>query len=52
MNYTAKQIDKMSIEEIEEIAQMLNGSELNKWISNGYSGASYVEIIKSRKQKK
>ena len=52
MNYTAKQIDNMSIEEIEEIAQMLNGSELNKWISNGYSGASYVEIIKSRKQKK
>jgi hypothetical protein len=52
MNYTAKQIDNMSIEEIEEIAQMLNETELNKWASNGYSGVSYVEIIKNRKQKK
>jgi len=48
MKYTAKQIDKMSIDEIEKIAQMLNEIELDKWASNGYSGASYVEIIKSR----
>jgi hypothetical protein len=48
MKYTAKQIDKMSIDEIEKIAQMLNETELDKWASNGYSGASYVEIIKSR----
>jgi hypothetical protein len=48
MGYTAKQIDKMSIEEIEELACSLNEQELNKWSSNGYSGASYVEIIKSR----
>ncbi len=48
MNYTAKQIDKMSIEEIDELAQMLNEEELSKWASNGYSGASYVKIIKNR----
>jgi hypothetical protein len=48
MSYTAKQIDKMSIEEIESLAEMLNEEELNKWASNGYDGASYVEIIKSR----
>jgi len=49
MKYTAKQIDKMSIEEIDELAQMLNDEELNKWASSGYDGASYVEIIKNRK---
>jgi hypothetical protein len=48
MEYTAKQIDKMSIEELESIAEMLNEKELNKWVSNGYSGFSYIEIIKSR----
>jgi hypothetical protein len=48
MNYTAKQIDNMSIEEIEELANTLNEKELSKWVSNGYSGVSYVEIIKSR----
>jgi succinate dehydrogenase flavin-adding protein (antitoxin of CptAB toxin-antitoxin module) len=48
MRYTAKQIDKMSIEEIDELAQMLNEEELSKWASNGFDGASYVEIVKSR----
>jgi hypothetical protein len=51
MNYTAKQIDKMSIEEIEELAYTLTTEELNKWSGNGYSGASYVEIMKNRKKK-
>ena len=51
MNYTAKQIDKMSIEEIEELAYTLNEAELDKWASNGYDGASYVEIMKNRKKK-
>jgi len=50
MNYTAKQIDKMSIEEIEELAYTLTPEELNKWCGSGYSGASYVEIIKNRKK--
>ena len=50
MNYTAKQIDNMSIEAIEELANALNEKELNKWASNGYSGVSYIEIIKKRKK--
>jgi hypothetical protein len=48
MSYTVKQIDKMSIEEIESLAEMLNDEDKNKWASSGYSGDSYVEIIKSR----
>ena len=48
MNYTAKQIDKMSIEEIEELAYTLTTEELSKWSGNGYSGKCYIEIIKSR----
>ena len=48
MNYTAKQIDNMSIEAIEELANTLNEKELSKWAGNGYSGKCYIEIIKSR----
>jgi len=48
MSYTATQINKMSIEDIESLAEMLNEEELSKWASNGYDGASYVEIIKNR----
>jgi hypothetical protein len=48
MNYTAKQIDNMPIEAIEELANTLNEKELSKWSGNGYSGVSYIEIIKSR----
>ena len=44
MNYTSKQIDKMSIEEIEELAYTLNEQELNEWTSNGYDGENYVKI--------
>lgn len=48
MSYTAKQINKMSIEAIEALAEMLNSEELSKWTSSGYEGDCYVEIIKSR----
>ena len=47
---TAKQIDNMSIEAIEELANTLTEKELSKWCGNGYSGTSYVEIIKNRKK--
>ena len=46
---TAKQIDNMSIEAIEELAYTLNEQELNEWCGSGYSGKCYIEIIKSRK---
>ena len=48
MSYTAKQINKMPIEAIEALAEMLNSEELSKWASSGYEGDCYVEIIKSR----
>ena len=48
MDYTAKQIDRMSIEEIEGLAYTLNEQELNEWTSNGYDGESYVKIIENR----
>ncbi len=48
MGYTAKQINKMSIEEIEQLAQILNQTELNKWVGDGYSGEGFIEIIKNR----
>jgi hypothetical protein len=48
MNYTSKQIDKMSIEEIEELAYTLNEQELNEWTNNGYDGENYVKIIENR----
>jgi hypothetical protein len=48
MNYTAKQIDNMPIEAIEELANTLTEKELSKWSGNGYSGKCYIEIIKSR----
>ena len=48
MGYTAKQFDKMSIEELESIAEMLSDEDKSKWAGSGYSGTSYIEIIKSR----
>ena len=48
MSYTAKQIDKMSIEELESIAEMLSDEDKSKWASSGYDGDSYVEIVKSK----
>ena len=48
MSYTAKQINKMPIESIEALAEMLSSEELSKWASSGYEGDCYVEIIKSR----
>jgi len=48
MTYTAKQIDRMSIEQIEELAYTLNQEELIQWTSAGYDGATYVKIIKNR----
>lgn len=48
MDYTAKEIDRMSIDEIEYLAETLNSEEQNKWSCDGYSGKSYVEIIEDR----
>ena len=45
---TAKEIDNMSIEEIEQSAEMLTEDEKNQWAGYGYSGAGYIKIIKNR----
>jgi len=44
--FTAKQIDRMSIEGIESLSQMLTEEQRNEWASCGYSGSSYVRITK------
>jgi hypothetical protein len=44
--YSAEEIDKMSIEEIDSLAQMLNEEQRNEWAGCGYDGASYIKIIK------
>ena len=48
MSYTATQINEMSIEDIESLAEMLSSEELSKWASSGYEGDCFVEIIKNR----
>lgn len=51
MSYTAKQIDRMDVEDIESLAQMLSEEEKREWTSQGYSGKSYVAIMKKRNKK-
>ena len=48
MSYTATQINEMSIEDIESLAEMLSSEELSKWTSSGYEGDCFVEILVSR----
>lgn len=48
MDYTAEQIDRMSIDELESLIHMLESKEIIKWAGSGYDGATFVEIIKNR----
>ena len=45
MGYTAKQIDRMSIEELEQLACMLNFEDRMLWAGAGYAGAAFVKLI-------
>jgi len=45
--YTAKEINKMSIEEVESLAQGLTEKQLMEWSACGYDGDSYVNIKNS-----
>lgn len=47
---TAKQIDKMEIEEIEQLANNLSAAELELWADWGYDGRTYVQIINARER--
>lgn len=46
MEYTAEQIDQMSIEELESLAYMLTQEQLAIWTGMGYDGATFVKLIK------
>ena len=48
MKYTAKQIDKMSIEELESLTYMLTEEQLIAWTGMGYDGATFVKLTKQR----
>tara|TARA_R100000541_G_scaffold42782_1_gene50066 strand:+ start:680 stop:832 length:153 start_codon:yes stop_codon:yes gene_type:complete len=44
--FTAKQINRMNINGIDSLAQMLTEEQRNEWASCGYDGASYIRITK------
>ena len=46
MGYTAKQIDRMSIEELESLTYMLTSEQLSIWTGMGYDGATFVKLTK------
>lgn len=45
MNYTAEEIDNMPIEDIEQLAEMLNEDQLAEWADWGYSGECFVRLM-------
>lgn len=47
MNYTAKQIDRMEIEELEQLANYLSHAQQLEWAEYGYSGAKFFELTKN-----
>jgi len=46
MGYTAKQIDRMSIQELEQLTYILTSEQMNIWAGSGYDGATFVKLIK------
>ena len=46
MGYTAEQIDKMPIEELEQLRYYLTSDQLIAWIGSGYDGDTFVKLIK------
>lgn len=44
--YTEKEINNMSMEEIDSLAQNLTQEQLTKWAGLGYSGEGYIKITK------
>lgn len=44
--YTANEIDRMSIEELEGLTCYLNEEQKIKWSSMGYDGKTFVELTK------
>jgi hypothetical protein len=48
MNYTAEEIDRMSLEELEMLAEYLTPEEKNRWADYGYDGNTYESIMTAR----
>mgnify|MGYP001262393467 CR=1 FL=1 len=46
MEYTAEQIDKMPIEELEQLTYMLTSEQMITWTGNGFDGDTFVKLIK------
>ena len=46
MGYTANQIDRMSIEELESLTYVLTAEQLTIWTGAGYDGATFVKLTK------
>jgi hypothetical protein len=42
--YTASEIDAMTIEEIEQVAELLTDEAREEWAAAGYSGESYCNL--------
>ena len=45
---TAKEIDNLSLEELEYLAESLTPTEKDCWAHNGYDGKTYVDLLKLR----
>lgn len=45
---TAKEIDKLSFEELAQLAEYLTQEENELWAFNGYDGRTYELIMKDR----
>lgn len=46
--YSAKQIDRMEIEDLEQLAYNLSEADRLVWADWGYSGEKYVELIEAK----
>tara|TARA_B100000497_G_C7252038_1_gene180480 strand:- start:39 stop:185 length:147 start_codon:yes stop_codon:yes gene_type:complete len=42
--YSAREIDRMTIEELEGLTYSLTEEQKTEWVGCGYDGASYVRI--------
>ena len=47
---TAKQIDRMPIEELESLAYNLTPEQLIQWTGSGYDGTTYAKLTNSREK--
>lgn len=44
--YSAKEIDRMSIDELEGLGCYLSPDQMSKWSGMGYDGKTFVELTK------